>query len=49
MRYLVLRVCERLDPRALYGRSWNELQWHEQVELIAYEVHRREEESPKEE
>lgn len=43
-----LRACERIDPRAVYGKSWMRLSWCEQVELIAFDIQRRVEESPPE-
>jgi hypothetical protein len=37
MRYLILRACERVDPRAVYGRPWDKLSFAEQKELLAFE------------
>jgi hypothetical protein len=38
-----------VDPRSYYGRPWNELQYHEQVELMAYTILRMEEKVPEDE
>lgn len=35
-KYLDLRGCERLDPRAVYGRALNELDAREYAEWLGY-------------
>ncbi len=33
---MILRAVERVDPRAVHGRSWNDLTYCEQIELLAF-------------
>jgi len=36
LRYATMRACERLDPRAFYGRAFLDLAAEEQVEFLAF-------------
>lgn len=43
--YLILRACERLDPRAAYGKPFNELALEEQYQFLGYDKVRNHEDS----
>lgn len=43
--YLILRACERLDPRAAYGKSFNDLTLEEQYQLLGYDMVRNHEDA----
>lgn len=45
MKYLIYRVTERLDLMSLFGKPWSELSNTEQMDLLAYEVLRQQEDS----
>jgi hypothetical protein len=46
VNYLILRACERLDPRAVFGKAYNDLTTDEQLAFLGYEKLRRYEENP---
>jgi hypothetical protein len=41
---MMLRACERMDPRAFFGKPWNALSCSEQLELLGYHAQRVHEE-----
>lgn len=43
--YLILRACERLDPRAAYGKSFNEMTLEEQYQFLGFDMVRNQEDA----
>lgn len=44
-RFVQIRACERVDPRAVWGKALPELNRDEMIELMAFERVRQAEES----